>query len=78
MEDNVACHFTGHLPYDKIKSIFTPWKFESIKKSKYPFCAWSVGSDWYFQFQLIAILKPDVNYLSSFTLFWVDKVITET
>ena len=49
----------------------------AIKKSKY-WCIVSVDTfDWYL-FQLIAILKPDFNYSSSFALSWVDKVTTGT
>ena len=40
------------------------------------FFAWFVFLDWFHWFQLIVLLKPDCNYLSSFTLSWVDKITT--
>ena len=33
--------------------------------------------DWYL-FQLIVLLKPDINCCNSSSLFWVDKVTTGT
>ena len=56
-----------------IKQKSIPWKFASIKKSKYLLCAYFVVLDWYL-FQLIVLLKPNYSCLSSFTLSWVDKV----
>ena len=62
---------------DKTKSLFTPWKLGSIKKSKYWFCLSGETFGWYL-FQLIVLLKPDFNCSSSFALSWVDKFTTET
>ena len=62
---------------DKTKSLFTPWKHGSIKKSKYIFGDFIDTFDWYL-FQLIVLLKPDFNCCNSFALSWVDKVTTGT
>ena len=58
---------------DKTKSLFTPWKPGSIKKSKYWFTPSIVTFVWYL-FQLIVLLKPDFNYCNGFALSWIDKV----
>ena len=50
----------------KITPVITYWFYFSDE---------TIG--WYL-FQLIFLLKPYLNYSSSFTLFWVDKVTTET
>ena len=57
------------------KSLFTPWKLGSIRKSKYLFCTWFVILGRYL-FQLIVLLKLDSNYLRSFIFSWVDIVTT--
>ena len=51
----------------KTKSLFTPWKLGLIKKSEHPFTLSVDTFDWYL-FQLIALLKPDLNCSSSFAL----------
>ena len=62
---------------DKIKSLFIPWKYESIKLSKYWLCFCIDTFHWYL-FQLIALLKPDFNCCNRSTLSSVDKIIMET
>ena len=62
---------------DKTKSIFSPWKLGSIKKSKYWFCL-SVDTFGWYLVQLNVLFKPDFNFSSRFALSWVDKVSTET
>ena len=61
---------------DKTKSLFTPWKFGSIKKSKYWFGLSADTYDWYLV-KLIVLLKADFTCLKGFTLSWVDTVTTE-
>ena len=51
---------------DKTKTLFTPWKLESIKKYKYWFWLSNDTFDWYL-FQLIVLLKPDFNCWNSFS-----------
>ena len=65
------------LSNDKTKSLVTPWKLGSIKKSKYQFHCYTVTFGSY-SFQLPVLLKPDFNYSSSFVLSSVDKVTTGT
>ena len=62
---------------DKTKSLFTPWKLGSTKKSKYGFdaCVVTFGS---YLFQLIVLFKPDFNCSSSFALSLVENVTTGT
>ena len=62
---------------DKTKSLFTPWKHGSIKKSKYIFGDFIDTFDWCL-FQLIVLLKPDFNCCNRFALSWVDEVTTGT
>ena len=62
---------------DKTKSLFTPWKHGSIKKSKYIFADFIGTFDWYL-FQLIVLLKPDFNCCNRFALSLVDEVTTGT
>ena len=62
---------------DKTKSLFTPWKPGSIRKSTYMFLAWFFVSGRYL-FQVIVLLKPDSNCLRSFMFPWVDNVATGT
>ena len=45
--------------------------------TKYLFCAYISGSDWYL-FQLVVLLKPDSNFWSNFALSGVDRVTTGT
>ena len=58
---------------NKTKSLFTPWKFGSIAKSKYRFGTYIDTFDWYF-FQLIVLLEPNFNCRNTFVLSWVHKV----
>ena len=53
------------------------YNFWSIKKSKYWVCLSVETFDWYL-FQLIVLLKPYCNYLSSFASYLVDKVTIGT
>ena len=69
--------FCDSISNSKTKSLFTPWKYKSIKKSKYWFILSVDTFDWYL-FQLIVLVKPDVNCSSSFVLSWFDKVTTGT
>ena len=62
---------------DKTKSLFTPWKRGSIKKSQYWFTP-SVDTFAWYLFWLIVLLKRDFNCSSSFALSWADKVTTGT
>ena len=59
----------------KIKSLFTPWKLESIRQSKYLFPSWFVVLARYL-FQVIVLLQPNSNFLRSSLFSWVDKVTT--
>ena len=62
------CTFLSSLfSNNKTKSLFTPWKLGSIKKSKYWFFICIETFDWYL-FQLIFLLKPDFNCSNSFAL----------
>ena len=65
------------LSNGKTKSLFTPWKLGSNKKSEYSFTA-SVDAFAWFLFHLIVLLQPDFNFSSSFASSWVDKVTTGT
>ena len=60
---------------DKIRSLFTPWKLGSVKKSKNWFCLSRENFGLYL-FQSIVLLKPDFNCCNSFSLSWVDIVVT--
>ena len=64
----LSCPFSSN----KTKSVFTPWKLRSIKKSKYLFRLSVETFGWYL-FELIVLLKPDFNFYGSFTLSWVTK-----
>ena len=69
-----------HRPYlkkIKTKTLFTPWKFGPIKKFKFKFGDYINTFDWYL-FQLIILLKPDINSGKSFTLSSVEKVTIGT
>ena len=61
----------------KQKSLFTPWKLESIRKSKYLSFAW-FGIFARYLFRLIVLLKPDSNCLSRFMFSTGDKLTTGT
>ena len=54
-----------------------PWKLGSTKWLKFGFCANNSGFDGCL-FQLIALLKPDLNCVNNFALSWVYKVTTGT
>ena len=62
---------------DRTKGLFTHWKLELIKSSKYWFCPSIDTFEWYL-FHLIALLKLEFNCSSSFSLPSADKVTTET
>ena len=62
----------------KTKSLFSPWKFESIIKSKYGYWAFSrFVFEWYL-FQIIVCSNPNFNCCNNFALSCVDEVITGT
>ena len=46
----------------KAQSLFTPWKFGPIKKSKYWFTP-SVNTFVWYSLQLIVLLKPDLKFV---------------
>ena len=73
----VCTVLTFSFSNDNTKSLFTPWKLGSIKKSKHWFSHSGKTFGWYL-FQLIVLLNPDFNCSSSFALSWVDKVTTRT
>ena len=58
----------------KQKSLFTPWKLWSIKKSKYWFGAFCVVVFYWYWLQFIVHLNPGFNSYNNFALYWVDNV----
>ena len=63
--------------YEKRKSLFTPRKLGSTKKSKYVFRPYTVTFGSY-PFQLVALLKPGFNCRSNLALSFIDKVTSGT
>ena len=53
LEENIACKLSSN---DKTKSLITPWKLGSIKKTKYRFCSWIVILDWYLLQLIVSII----------------------